>query len=172
MNKPSQRIVLTGFMGAGKTVVAKSLAARLKCRMIDLDDCIVEREGRVISAIIEDDGEESFRELETRALVDALQDKDAIVIALGGGAWTREQNRKLIAENDGLTVWLNAPFDLCWQRIVSEDNPRPLARDKEDTRRLYDLRRTDYALALLRIEVTPDDSIGDVVEKIIAFGVR
>ena len=169
---PTQRIVLTGFMGAGKTVVAESMVLRLNCRMIDLDGYIVEREGRAISAIIENDGEEHFRELETRALVDALQDKDAIVIALGGGAWTRDQNRKLITESDGLTVWLDAPFELCWHRIVSEDNQRPLARDKAKTRGLFDARRADYALALLRIEVTPDDSVNDVVEKIIAFGVR
>lgn len=156
-------------MGAGKTVVAECLASRLNCRMIDLDGYIVEREGREISTIIEVDGEERFRELETRALADALQDKDATVIALGGGAWIREQNRTLIAESDGLSVWLDASFDLCWQRIVSEDNPRPLARDKDDTRRLYDSRRESYALALLRIEVTASDSVDDVAARIIDF---
>jgi shikimate kinase len=167
MNKPSRRIVLTGFMGAGKTAVAESLAARYDCRMIDLDALITGREGRSIAAIIDKDGEARFREMETRALLDALQYKAAHVIALGGGTWSLERNRALVGEQDCITVWLDAPFELCWQRISGEGNPRPLARDQEETRRLYDLRRASYALATLRVEVARDNGIEDVSSKII-----
>jgi len=167
MNKPSRRIVLTGFMGAGKTVVAESLASHFDCRMVDLDALIAGREGRPIAAIIDSDGEARFREMESRALVDALEFKAARVIALGGGTWTLENNRVLIEEQDCLTVWLDAPFDLCWRRICSEGNLRPLARDKEKTRQLYELRRSSYALAKLRIEVDSDVDIEELTTRII-----
>ena len=166
MNKPSRRIILTGFMGAGKTAVAESLASRFNCRMIDLDDFIAGRESRTVTSIIDEDGEARFREIETRALLDALQDKDADVIAFGGGTWTLEQNRALISEHDGFTVWLDAPFELCWQRITNEDNLRPLARDQEKTQRLYTLRQVSYALAMLRVEVAKDNGIEALMAKI------
>jgi shikimate kinase len=153
MNKSSRRIILTGFMGAGKTTVAAELAHKLGCRMIDLDEFITAREGRSISDIIDRDGEAQFRERETGALQTALKENLARVIALGGGTWTIEKNRALIKSSDCLTVWLDAPFELCWQRIERESNPRPLARDKESTQQLYQQRQPSYALALLHLKV-------------------
>ncbi len=153
MNKSSQRIILTGFMGAGKTTVATELARRLDCRVIDLDQFITAREGRSISDIIETDGEARFREIETLALQTALEENPVRVIALGGGTWTIEKNRALIKEHGCLSVWLDASFELCWQRIERESNPRPLARDKESTQRLYQQRQPSYTLALLHLKV-------------------
>ena len=97
-----RRIVIVGFMGCGKTTVARALAQRLGCEMIDLDSFITEREGRTPAEIIEADGEPAFREIETHALRDALKMDDARVIALGGGAWTIEANRALFAQRDCL----------------------------------------------------------------------
>ena len=167
MNKPSPKIILTGFMGAGKTTVGESLAANLNCRMIDLDNFISGREGRTIANIIDKDGEARFREMETRALIDTLQFRDAKIVALGGGTWTLEQNRALIGEEDCLTVWLDAPFELCWQRIRGESDLRPLARDKVKTQQLYYERKTSYELAALHVQVTKDKSIDDIAAKII-----
>jgi shikimate kinase len=154
-------VFITGFMGAGKTTVAKSLARILNCRMIDLDQFIVAREGRSIQQIIEEDGEARFRELESSALRDVMDDDDddvACVVALGGGAWTIEQNRLLIMERNGFTVWLDAPFGLCWQRIRSGGDVRPLARDRATARRVYNERRPVYALATLRVRATKERS--------------
>ena len=92
---------------------------------IDLDHFIATREGRTPQQIIDEDGEARFRQLETSALRDVLLDDSVYVVALGGGAWTVEQNRALINEHDGFTVWLDAPFQLCWQRIRAA---APLAR--------------------------------------------
>ena len=167
MSKPSRRIVLTGFMGAGKTTVAESLAFRFNCNMVDLDALIAGREGRPIATIIEEDGEARFREIETHALLDTLEYKDAHVIALGGGTWTLERNRELIGGYDCFTVWLDAPFELCWERIANEDNSRPLARDQVKTHQLYDLRRVSYELAMLRVEVAKENSAEDLSERII-----
>lgn len=167
MTSPSKRIFLTGFMGAGKSVVAESLASHFDCQMVDLDALIAGREGRSIADIIDDVGEVRFREMETSALVDTLQYKNARVVALGGGTWTREQNRAHIEEHDCLTVWLDTPFELCWQRITHDDILRPLARDKEKTQRLYDKRRESYTLAAFRIEITKDSSVDDITAGII-----
>src|SRR5437773_404462 len=108
----SRRIVIVGFMGCGKTTVAKTLARQMGCTMIDLDSFITEREGRSPAEIIAQDGESLFREIETRALGDALENGDSRVIALGGGAWTVEANRALIARHDCSSVWLDASFEL------------------------------------------------------------
>lgn len=167
MNKPSRRIVLTGFMGAGKTAVAESLSTRLDCRMIDLDALIAGREGRSIATIIDEDGEVRFREIETRALLDALEFKVAHVIALGGGTWTLERNRMHIEEHDCFTVWLDAPFELCWRRISNEGNLRPFARDQVKTKALYGARKASYALATLRVAVAPDNSVEELTARII-----
>ena len=156
MTDVPQLIIITGFMAAGKTTVAAALAQKLHCHMLDLDQSIVERAGRSIHEIIQTDGEASFRETETKALRDALEQRTACVIALGGGAWTIERNRLLIAEHLGYTVWLDAPFDLCWRRITDSEPVRPLARSKEQAHRLYNERRTLYELAAHRIEASED----------------
>ncbi|PYS22206.1 MAG: shikimate kinase [Acidobacteria bacterium] len=143
----NRRIVILGFMGCGKTTVARELARQLGCSFVDLDFFINERSGRSSAEIIQQDGEDSFRDLETLALRDVLQDKQTRVIALGGGTWTIPANRTLIALHDCLSVWLDAPFELCWERINAGRTVRPLARDRETALARYESRRVDYALA-------------------------
>src|SRR5437667_8607281 len=146
-----RRIAIVGFMGCGKTTVANALAQQLGCAMIDLDSFINDREGRSPAEIIARDSEPSFREIETRALQDVLEKNAARVIALGGGAWMMQANRALVAQHDCLSVWLDAPFELCWERITSSGDTRPLAPDRESARKLYDSRRRGYQLAKLRV---------------------
>src|SRR5437870_9118375 len=83
----NRRIVILGFMGCGKTTVAKELARQLDCNFVDLDSFLTEREGRSPAEIIEQDGEPAFRQIESLALTEVLKDRDARVIALGGGTW-------------------------------------------------------------------------------------
>ncbi|MCA1556789.1 MAG: AAA family ATPase, partial [Acidobacteria bacterium] len=163
MSALPRRIVLAGFMGAGKSTVARALAARLGCAMLDMDDHIVERAGRSIEAIIDADGEAHFRQIETEALRDILEHGDTRVIALGGGTWTIEANRTLIAAHDCLTVWLDAPFALCWQRIANApDTARPLARDRNHAHALYDARRAAYELAAWHVRAGEERSAKDL----------
>jgi shikimate kinase len=171
MNVLARRIVLTGFMGAGKTTVACALAARFGCAMLDLDDCIVERVGRSIEAIIDMDGEARFRQVETEVLRNILKDNDAArVIALGGGTWTIAANRALIATHDCLTVWLDAPFELCWQRIANmPGTSRPLARDRDHAQALYQARRAAYELAACHVYINLERSAENVAAEITAL---
>ena len=147
-----RRVVIVGFMGCGKTTVAGALARQLGCAMVDLDSFITDREGHTPAEIIVQDSEPSFREIETRALEVVLEKHEARVIALGGGAWMIEANRALVAQHDCLSVWLDAPFELCWQRIQSSGTTRPLAPDRESAGALYDSRRRVYGLAKIRID--------------------
>jgi len=164
MSESARTIIIIGFMAAGKTTVAAALAQRLGCGLIDLDRFIEEREGRSIRAIIDEEGEQKFREIESAALSDALKTNSPCVIALGGGAWTIGHNRALINEHTRHTVWLDAPFDLCWQRIEDGINIRPLARERAKAHKLYDERRALYSQATLRVEVDDSKSARAIAE--------
>jgi shikimate kinase len=147
------RVAVAGFMAAGKTTTARELARILSCAFIDLDELVTEREGRTPQELIDAEGEARFRELETDALRAALARSDAFVIALGGGTWTLERNRALVRAADCHAVWLDAPFELCWDRIERDASllARPLARDRDAARRLYDERLASYHLAQLHL---------------------
>lgn len=143
----TRRIVILGFMACGKTTVGEEVARQLNCGFVDLDSFISEREGRSPAEIIMENGEAVFRKLETLALRDVLQDTKTRVIALGGGTWTVPANRTLVALHDCLSVWLDAPFELCWERILRSKTFRPLAPNRKSAKVLFDARRADYQLA-------------------------
>src|SRR4030095_5051743 len=98
------RIVLVGFMGCGKTSVASALAQLLDAAFVDLDSFITARESRSPADLIQQEGERAFREIETRALRKVLEQNGSQVIALGGGAWTIEENRTLVESHRYLAV--------------------------------------------------------------------
>ena len=162
----SSHIIITGFMGSGKTTVARGLARILGREMLDLDHVIAEQEGRTAKEIIDQDGEDWFREIETLSVREVLENSLAGVIALGGGAWTLERNRNLINQHNAATVWLDATFELCWDRILRSGGGRPLARDEGQARMLYAQRRPQYALAKLHIQVAANKSTGDISAEI------
>lgn len=163
----NNRFIIVGFMGCGKSTVAQVLARRLGCEMIDLDSYIHEREGRSPAAIIQQDGEKGFRQRETGHLRSVLANGEACVIALGGGAWTIEENRKLIERENWLTVWLDVSFETCWRRITSSSNAvRPLAPDRQTAQALHRARKAAYNLALLRIaadDLTPEAAVNEIL---------
>lgn len=161
----SKRIILTGFMGVGKTTVAKHLAHLLDCERIDLDAVIQQNESRTIAEIIEQEGIEHFRQIETARLKEILQ-TDARIIALGGGAWTIEENRRLIKEQGLTTVWLESTFEHCWINISSSKRVRPLARNKTEARRLFEERQRVYCLADWHFIIRPELNSFEVARQI------
>ena len=148
--------------------MAHHLARKLNCSAIDLDELIARRERRTPQEIIEQDGEEEFRRIETEALREVLSDASVQVIALGGGAWTVAENRKLLAQQGVLTVWLDAPFELCWKRIEAGHATRPLAPSEEAARKLYSQRRPIYESGSVRVSVSEDESAEDIAMRVIA----
>ena len=161
-----QTIVITGFMGCGKSQVARELARRLNVPMIDLDDRITAREGRTPAQLITEDGESVFRAIETNALLQVLQTSAAGVIALGGGAWIEDANRDLIDWYACLSVWLDTPFEVCWQRISASAEERPLGKTMEEAEARYNLRRPVYALARIHIPVYGLESVDQLVSRV------
>ncbi len=156
---------MTGFMGVGKTTVAKHLASMLECERIDLDAVITESERRSIAEIIEQVGIEKFREIETSNLRKILE-ANARIIALGGGAWTIEENRRLIKARDLTTVWLESSFEHCWLNISASKRVRPLARNKSDARRLFEERQKVYCLADWHFIIKPEFNSFEVAKRI------
>jgi shikimate kinase len=159
-------IVIIGFMGCGKTEVARALARRLDLPVIDLDVTIAQQQGRTAAQLIREDGEPAFRAIETKTLHALLESNRRAVIALGGGAWITELNRRLIDEYNCVSVWLDAPFDLCWQRIEASAEDRPLGRTREQAEQLYRERQPIYQQATLRVPVEAQESVETVVARI------
>lgn len=116
-------IYLCGFMGCGKTTVGKALAKKLGVAFYDLDSFIEEKSGMTIPEIFEKYGEAHFRELESSAISD-FRDRSG-VIATGGGALLSERNAD-IANTLGITVFIDTPFEICYDRIKGDKN-RPIA---------------------------------------------
>ncbi|MGI9167941.1 MAG: shikimate kinase [Pyrinomonadaceae bacterium] len=165
-----RQIIITGFMGSGKSAVAQALARILECVALDLDYEITQREQRGPKEIIEIDGESAFREIETqtlsKVLKEVLETDAAHVIALGGGTFTIERNREIIRTHNCHTVWLDVPFDLCWKRILSSGDERPLARNESEARSLYRERHDSYRRAELHVEASENTSADQIAEEI------
>jgi shikimate kinase len=162
MRRPGP-IVITGFMGCGKSKVAGELARMRNIAMVDLDEWITARMGRSPAQLISEDGEPAFREIESNALRELLEKGEAGVIALGGGAWIEKVNRDLIDQYSCTTIWLDTPFEICWERIAASEEDRPLGRTREEAKARYNLRKPIYALAHLHIPVSPDQTLDDII---------
>ena len=141
--KNATKVLLTGFMGAGKSTVGRMLAARLGVGFADLDAEIVAETGRPIPALFASVGEEGFRAVESRVAGRVLSRPGSEVVASGGGFPTLAANRALVREANALVVHLDAPFGTLWARLAGGDG-RPLAKRREETAALYDRRAPLY----------------------------
>ncbi len=162
-NPPATPLFLVGFMGAGKTTVGRELASSLGYSFIDLDDVIALKAGRSVQQIFAERGESEFRRLETEA-IRSYQDQTHSVIALGGGAYVSEENRRLLRQI-GKTIWLNCSLEVCLARTRG-DRSRPLLGNEEEMRALLVTRRASYAQADFVIdarEMTPEQLVKQIV---------
>lgn len=161
-----RRIVLTGFMGSGKSTVGPLLAAMLGWRFVDADEAIVAEAGRTIPEIFAREGEARFRELE-RATIGRLASEDALVLALGGGALETEATRSLLLKSqDTLLVHLEVELATTLQRCRGTEHSRPILADRANLANRYQRRLPLYRTAHVSIAVdtlTP----AEVVEAIL-----
>ena len=121
----AKHLVLVGMMGAGKSSVGRVLARKLDRPLLDSDELIEQRTGRTVREIWMTDGEAEFRELETKTLVDALNDDEPSVVAAAGGVVLSAANRIALAESDAHVVWLLANVDVLIDRVKNGAH-RPL----------------------------------------------
>jgi shikimate kinase len=158
-------LFLTGFMGAGKTVVGRSLANLLHWSFVDLDERIEQVTGQTIPEIFANRSEEGFRELES-ATLRSLELEVPTVVATGGGVPLRSANQSWMRQH-GTTVWLDAPFELIQARLQRQaSGARPLFDDLDRAHDLYEKRRERYGDADLHIEVLSSDSVVTVAARV------
>ena len=165
--KRTPGLYLVGFMGAGKSTIGAALADELGWPFIDVDAEIEKREGISIAELFAKRGEAAFRDIETdqiRRCVHAVQSGAPSVIALGGGAFVQARNWDLIEDN-GVTIWLDCPFDIVCERL-NGDHTRPLAEDRDRFARLFEDRLPLYGRANFRVPVAAED-VGAIVQRIL-----
>ncbi len=134
-------VYLCGFMGCGKSHIGRQLAAELNKEFIDLDRYIINSERMTIPFIFEKFGEPHFRKLEAKYIRELSGDK---VVATGGGALINDETAEF-ARQSGLSVYINTPFEVCYDRIKDDAN-RPLVvnNSKKKLRELYKTRAEIY----------------------------
>jgi shikimate kinase len=167
--KKFKNIFLVGFMGAGKTTVGRLLARKLGWRYCDADKVIETKAGKTVSEIFSSHGETHFRDLESETLY-SLAGKTKQVIATGGGAVMREENREAMKKG-GVTIYLKAPMSVIWERVrhsktrplLNVDNPYDAAEE------LLRKRAPSYETADMTIDtesLTPEEAASEIMKRL------
>ena len=155
--------VLLGFMGAGKSTIARNLAPDF----VDMDTLIEERLGMPIARFFAEKGEAAFRQIEEEVLADLL--KTDQVISTGGGIVISPRNRALLKQNPD-NIYLKADFETLYQRISADkDNQRPLFlnNSKEDLAAIFDERQAWYEEVASQIVDVSSLSPEEIIEELI-----
>lgn len=160
-------VALVGFMGAGKTVVGRELAARLRLPFLDTDGAIVAAAGP-IPGIFEERGESGFRALEAEVVVRELEALARVpkVLALGGGAVLSDDVRRALGRT-ARVVWLTAPPEALWARVATHGS-RPLAKDEQSFAALLKTREPLYREVATVVVDTSGRSPGAVADAVVA----
>ena len=163
-----KHVIMTGFMGAGKTTVGKALAEKQKVPFLDTDQLIEEKAGMTISRIFEIQGEEAFRKMETSVLEDLLKRNDQTVISVGGGLPLRDENRELLRKL-GTVVYLQVKPETVLERLKG-DHTRPMLQGGdagERARSQLEYRTPLYQKAADLVVDVDDKTVSGIAEKII-----
>ena len=154
--------VLLGFMGAGKSTIARGLNPNY----LDMDALIEKRLGMSIAEFFAEKGEEAFRQIESEVLADLL--KTDRVVSTGGGVVVSQRNRDLLKTNPD-NIYLNADFETLYQRIAADkDNQRPLFlnKSKEELREFFQERQAWYEEVASRVLDVTKLSPEEIIEEL------
>jgi shikimate kinase len=158
-----KRLVLTGFMGAGKSTIGRLLAARVGWNFLDLDAHLESRTNATIPQLFEQHGEARFRRLESTALASALGYSN-IVLALGGGTPEDLTNRLLLEQTPAtFTIFLDAPFPTLFDRCMLQEVARPVLTDPAAAQLRFERRHPLYrrmaGLTIATSDQTPAQTV-------------
>jgi shikimate kinase len=160
-----RRIVLTGFMGSGKSTVGPLIAHQLGWRFVDVDDVIEAEAGKTIANLFACDGEKAFRDLEHETIA-RLASGDCLVLALGGGAIERLATRDLLlAQADTFLVHLDIALETTLARCRGTERIRPVLADQANLASRYERRRPLYrtAHASVAVDSLSPEEVADAV---------
>ncbi|MGB7189955.1 MAG: shikimate kinase [Acidobacteriaceae bacterium] len=166
-----RRIILTGFMGAGKSTVGALLAERLGWDFVDVDTVIESRAGKTVAEIFADQGEAVFRALESEAIGE-LAGREYQVIAPGGGAVEAESTRELMVGLDQTClVFLDAPLEVLIARCLAQPQAaeRPVLARREELARRFEARVPHYSMAHVTVAtagLSPQETVDRVLEAV------
>ncbi len=159
-------IVLTGFMGTGKSAAGRVLARELGLKLVDIDAMVVEQAGISVTGIFEKFGEARFRELESTAIKKVISTMNDCVVSTGGGAVVSSENRDAL-KKWGKIICLNASVETILERVGRRDD-RPLLSSgdrKESIEKLLEERAVCYGDSDFTID-TSGMEVVDIVTKI------
>jgi shikimate kinase len=163
------KIYLVGFMAAGKTTVARLLAAKLGWRAEDIDELIEARERLMVADVFAKFGEPYFRAAEREILLRLVLPLRHTVVATGGGTFMDPDNEMAI-NLDGASVWLDVPIETVIARLPA-DGRRPLSADRAQMERLFAVREAAYARAHYRVDATvPPQEIAERILDAVKVG--
>lgn len=164
------KIVLTGFMGSGKTTIGKKLAKAMGIGFADLDLLIVEDNRKPISAIFKDSGEQFFRESEKKCLARIIKEPASLVVSTGGGALINPDNTAIVKESQGFIFYLATDLETSLKRVGdNQDRPLISGKDREHIEILYNKRLPVYnSISDFTVDATkrPDDVLNTIIEAI------
>lgn len=163
-------IILIGYMGSGKSTVAKELHIKTGVEIIDTDEMLVKEQGRSINEIFQTDGEAAFRNLETEFLRRLSERSSAYILSTGGGMPVREENRAIL-KNLGTVFFLKADTDTIFER-VKEDTQRPLLQGTDQRAKIAGMlkeRTPMYELTADHVIETDGKTVKDVVNEILCL---
>jgi len=158
-------IFLIGMMGSGKSSTGPILAEILKYKYVDLDVLIEKLTKKTIDKVFSDEGEEYFRDLETKCLQEIIK-LPAVVVSTGGGVVLKKENWGILRQ--GIIVWLDINKEIVLNRLNSKDNIRPLLKGNIERtyEEIFQTRKDIYAQADLRVEIN-NEGVKNVAEKIL-----
>mgnify|MGYP003297817998 CR=1 FL=1 len=160
--------ILIGYMGCGKSTIGKKMSEILNIKLVDTDAWIEERQGMTVSEIFATKGELFFRDLETGALKELLEEKETMVISVGGGLPVREENRSLLQQL-GQVIYLKAQPETIYNRIKG-DTTRPLLQTEnpmEKIREMLGQREEKYQVVADKIVTVDDKDLSEILDEIL-----
>lgn len=163
--KLTQNVYFVGFMGAGKSTIARRLARVLGVASLDMDTYIERQNGKSISAIFDEGGEELFRQIEAQTLETLSTGEEPILVSCGGGVIVTPQNRKLL-KNGGYVIHLLIDVDEASKRI-SDKSSRPLFNDLEAARSRFQDRLPLYEEVADATIITSGKNIFEIADEIV-----
>lgn len=127
-----KKIILLGYMGCGKSTIAKLLSEKTGMPYLDLDEIIEEKTDMSIKNLFKEKGEIYFRKLEHEVFHDLMNNSESMILSLGGGTPCYANNHELLKGDNTISIYLKASIDTLYNRLIHDKKNRPLVADKSE----------------------------------------